>query len=49
MHAPLPALQLCSLATPCYYTVPSLAVLVVAYLALFLAASNLIVPGGLFM
>lgn len=28
---------------------PSLAVLVVAYLALFFLASNLLVPGGLFM
>ncbi|PSC71122.1 H(+) Cl(-) exchange transporter 7 [Micractinium conductrix] len=41
--------RLCSLATPCYYTVASLAVLVVTYLILFFLASNTIMPGGLFM
>jgi len=50
---PLPFLpscpQICSLAQPCYYTAGSLGVLVVTYLALFLLASNLIMPGGLFM
>ena len=45
----LPLVQLCSLATPCYYTVASLAVLVVTYLILFFLASNTIMPGGLFM
>ena len=44
-----PASRACSLATPCYYTCASLAVLVAAYLALFLLASALIMPGGLFM
>lgn len=41
--------QICSLSQPCYYTAFSLALLVVAYLVLFFLASNLIVPGGLFM
>lgn len=41
--------QLCSLATPCYYSAPSLALLVVSYVLLFFLASELIVPGGLFM
>lgn len=41
--------QLCGLAQLCYYTASSLAVLVAAYLVLFLLASTLIVPGGLFM
>lgn len=31
---------------PCYYTVLSLALLMATYLALFLLASNLIVPGA---
>jgi hypothetical protein len=42
-------MQLCSLTMPCYFSATSLAVLVVAYLLLFLLASNLVVPGGLFM
>ena len=41
--------QICSLSQPCYYTAASLALLVVTYLVLFFLASNLIVPGGLFM
>lgn len=47
-HAP-PKVQLCSLTTPCYYSAGALLALVAAYFALFFLASNLIVPGGLFM
>lgn len=50
---PLPpcllAPQLCTLAMPCYYSFGALLALVAAYFALFFLASNLIVPGGLFM
>lgn len=42
-------LQICTLAMPCYYTASSLAVLVGSYFLLFYFASQLIVPGGLFM
>ncbi|KAL4451977.1 hypothetical protein ABPG75_007639 [Micractinium tetrahymenae] len=41
--------RLCSLALPCYFSAGSLLVIVAAYFALFFLASNLIVPGGLFM
>lgn len=44
-----PGPQFCTLSQPCYYTVTSLAALVVSYLGLFFLASTLIVPGGLFM
>ncbi len=45
----LSVLQLCSLAMPCYYSAGALLALSAAYFALFFLASNLIVPGGLFM
>jgi hypothetical protein len=48
-YLPVAPSQICSLSQPCYYTAASLALLVVAYLVLFFLASNLIVPGGLFM
>ena len=46
LHVPL---QLSRLSNPCYYTAYSLAVLVIVYFVLFILASNIIVPGGLFM
>ena len=49
VYLPAPPAQICSLSQPCYYTAASLALLVVTYLVLFFLASNLIVPGGLFM
>jgi chloride channel 7 len=43
------ALQSCSVAAPCYYSLASQTAMAIAYLPLFAASAALAIPGGLFM